>query len=81
MKGTSGRESELSEGNVSADGNASFVGSGSDSPDISSDFCISFAGADVEGAGDGADLVFRIFALVVGASVAFHFLLYTWGPL
>ena len=81
MKGTSGRESELSEGNVSAHGIASSVGSGSDSPDISSNFCISCAGADVEGAGDGADLVFGIFAPVVGVSVAFRFLFYTWGPL
>ena len=81
MKGTSGRESEHSEGNVSAHGIASSVGSGSDSPDISSNFCISCAGADVEGAGDGADLVFGIFAPVVGVSVAFHFLFYTWGPL
>ena len=75
MKGTSGRESELSVGNVSADGNASSVGSGSDSADISSVFCVYFAGADVEGAGDGADVVFGVFALVVGASVAFLFLL------
>ena len=66
---------------MSADGIASSVGSGSDSPDISSNFCISCAGADVEGAADGADLIFRIFAPVLGVSVAFRFLLYTWGPL
>ena len=77
----SGRESELSEGNVSADGIASSVGSGSDSPDISSNFCISCTRVDVEGAGDRADLIFGIFAPVVGVSVAFHFLLYMWGPL
>ena len=66
---------------MSSDGIASSVGSGSDSPDISSNFCISCARADVEGAGDEADLVFGIFTPVVGVSVAFRFLLYMWGPL
>ena len=66
---------------MSAEDIASSVGSGSDSPDISSNFCISCAGGDVEGAGDGADLVFGIFVPVVGVSVAFRFLLYTWGLL
>ena len=54
----SGRESKLSEDNVSADGIASAVGSVSDSPDSSSIFCFSCPWADVEGAADGADSVF-----------------------
>ena len=54
----SGRESELPEDNVSADGIASAVGSISDSPDSSSIFCFSCPWADVEGAVDGADSVF-----------------------
>ena len=41
-----------------ADGIALAVGSVSDSPDSSSNFCISCTGADVEGAADGVDLVF-----------------------
>ena len=61
---------------MSTDGIALSVWSGSDSPDISSSFCISCAGVDVEGAGDRADLTFGIFAPVVGVSVAFRFLLY-----
>ena len=58
LKGTSGRESELPEDNVSADGIASAAGSVSDSPDSSSIFCFSCPLADVEGAVDGADSVF-----------------------
>ena len=58
LKGMSGRESELPEDNVSADGIASAVGSISDSPDSSSIFCFSCPWADVEGAVDGADSVF-----------------------
>ena len=56
LKGTSGRESELPEDNVS--GIASTVGSISDSPDSSSIFCFSCPWADVEGAVDRADSVF-----------------------
>ena len=81
LKGTSGRESELSESNVLADDIALSAGSGSDSPDISSNFCISCAGADVEGAGDGADLVFGIFAPVVGVSVALFSFIYMGSTL
>ena len=58
LKGTSGRESELPEDNVSVDGIASAAGSVSDSPDSSSIFCFSCPWADVEGAVDGADSVF-----------------------
>ena len=58
LKGTSGRESELPEDNVSANGIASAVGSVSDSPDSSSIFCFSCPWVDVEGAVDGADSVF-----------------------
>ena len=81
LKGMSGRESELPEDNMSADGIAPCVGSVSDSPDDSSVFCFSSPWADVEGTADGVDFVFRIFVPVVAVSVVFHFLLYTCGPL
>ena len=59
-------------GNVSAECNSSAVGSCPESSETSSVFCVSFAWECAE---DGADVVFGVSALVVGASVVFLFLL------
>ena len=66
----SGRESELSVGNVSAECSSSAVGSCPESSELSSGFCASFAG---EGAEDGADVGFGVSPLTVGAVAVFFF--------
>ena len=57
---------------MSAECNSSAVGSCPESSEISSVFCVSFAG---EGAEDGADVGFGVSSLAVGAVVVFLFLL------
>ena len=57
---------------MSAECSSSAVGSCPESSEISSVFCVSFAG---DGAEDGADVGFGVSPLAVGAVVVFLFLL------